>query len=95
MGQQPSPGSTKHIDHADHNAAKVIAVRGVKQLLAGKGVKNEKKKCRITRNKVGAEDSKPGAAMCPTLGETEVSRLGGNTPALWSLTQETPAIALA
>jgi len=87
--------SCGHIDHADHNAAKVIAMRGVKQLLAGKGVKKEKKKCRITRNKVGAEGSKPGAAMCPTLGETEVSRLGGNTPALWSLTQETPAIALA
>ena len=87
--------SCGHIDHADHNAAKVIAMRGVKQLLAGKGVKNEKKKCRITRNKVGAEGSKPGAAMCPTLGETEVSRLGGNNPALWSLTQETPAIALA
>ena len=46
-------------------------------------------------HKVGAEGSKPGTEMHPTLGETEVSRLGGNTPALWSLTQETPAIALA
>ena len=87
--------SCGHIDHADHNAAKVIAMRGVKQLLSGKGVKKEKKTCRITRQKVGAEGSKPGTAVCPTLGETEVSRLGGNIPALWSLTQETPAIALA
>ena len=87
--------SCKHTDHADHNAAKVTAGRGVKQLLAGKRVKKEKKTCRITRTKVGAEGSKPGVAMHPTLGETEVSRLGGNTPALWSLTQETPAIALA
>lgn len=93
--------SCGHIDHADHNAAKVIAGRGVKQLLAGKCVKKEwtlgfaKKACRITRQKVGAEGSKPGVEMHPTLGETEVSRLGGNTPALWSLTQETPAIALA
>lgn len=87
--------SCGHTDHADHNAAKVIAGRGVKQLLAGKCVKKEKKTCRITRTKVGAEGSKPGAAMHPTLGETEVSRWGGNTPALWSLTQETPAIALA
>lgn len=84
--------SCGHTDHADHNAANVIAGRGVRQLLAGKGVKKEKKTCRITRQKVGAEGSKPGAAMCPTLGETAVSRQGGNTPALWSLTQETPAI---
>lgn len=84
--------SCGHTDHADHNAAKVIAARGVKQLLAGKGVKKEKKTCRITRKKVGAEGSKPGAEMHSTLGETAVSRLGGNTPALWSLTQETPAI---
>lgn len=84
--------SCGHTDHADHNAAKVIARRGVRQLLAGKGVKKEKKTCRITRQKVGAEGSEPGAAMRSTLGETAVSRLGGNTPALWSLTQETPAI---
>jgi putative transposase len=70
-------------------------MRGGKQLLSGKGVKKEKKTCRITRQKVGAEGSKPEAARLSTLGETEVSRLGGNTPALWSLTQETPAIALA
>lgn len=87
--------SCGHTDHADHNAAKVIAERGVKQLLAGKSVKKEKKTCRITRQKVGAEGSKPGVEMRPTLGETEVSRWGGNAPALWSLTQETPAIALA
>lgn len=68
-----------HIDHADHNAAKVIAMRGVKQLLAGTGVKKTKKTCRITKQKVGAEGSKPGAATHPTLGETKVSRLGGNT----------------
>ena len=87
--------SCGHTDHADHNAAKVIAARGVRQLLAGRGVKKEKKTCRITRQKVGAEGSKPGAQMRPTLGETAVSRLVGNTPALWSVTQETPAIALA
>ena len=84
--------SCGHTDHADHNAAKVIAARGVRQLLAGKGAKKEKKTCRITRQKVGAEGSEPGAEMRSTLGETAVSRLGGNTPALWSLTQETPAI---
>lgn len=83
-----------HTDHADINAGKVIAMRGVKQLLSGKGVRKEKKTCRITRHKVGAGCSEPGAEMHPTLGEIEVSRLGGNTPALWSLTQETPSISL-
>jgi len=84
-----------HTDHADHNAASVIAMRGVKQLLSGQCVKREKKTCRITRQKVGAEGSKPGAAMHPTLGETEVSRGRSNASALWSLTQETHAIAQA
>lgn len=83
--------SCGHTDHADHNAGKVIAARGVQQLLAGKCVKKEKKTCRITRTKVGAEGSKPDVEIRPTLGEIKISRLGGNTPALWSLTQETPA----
>jgi putative transposase len=77
-------------DHADHNAAKVIAMRGVRQLLSGKCVQKEKKRCRITKSKkVGAEGSEPVAKTQSTPGETKVSRLGGNTLALWSLTQET------
>jgi len=84
-------------DHADHNAAKVIAMRGVRQLLAGKCVQKEKKRCGITRIKVGVEGSEPDAsapfngAMQPTPVETKVSRRGGNTPALWSVNQETHA----
>ena len=67
-------------------------MRGVRQLLAGKCVQKEKKRCRITRIKVVAEGHEPVAETQSTSGETVVSRLGGNTPALWSLTQkETPA----
>ncbi|MDE3023521.1 MAG: hypothetical protein KGI54_17005, partial [Pseudomonadota bacterium] len=46
---------------------------------------------RITRIRVGAEGSEPVAQTQSTPGETVVSRKGGNTPALWSSSQETPA----
>ena len=71
--------SCENIDHADHNAAKVIAMRGVRQLLAGQCVQKEKKRCGITRITVGAGGSEPIAAMQSTPGEIEVSRLGGKT----------------
>lgn len=85
--------SCGNTDHADHNAAKVIAMRGVRQLLAGQCVQKEKKRCGITKSKkVGAEGSRTGCEESQsTPGKTVVSRGGGNTPALWSLTQETPA----
>lgn len=90
--------SCAHVDHADHNAAKVIAKRGVQLLLSGELVKKRGKRCGIRKEikkKVGAEGSEPLAEMQQTLGETEVSHWGGNTPMHWSLTQETPAIATA
>ena len=49
------------------------------------------KTCGILKNKVGEVISEPLASVPSTLGETEVSRLGGNTQATGSWTQETPA----
>lgn len=81
-------------DHADHNASKVIAMRGVRQLLDGKCTKKEKKRTGILKSKVGAGCSEPAGEIQPTLAETVVSRVDGNIPALWSLTRETPATTL-
>jgi len=83
-----------HTNNADHNAAAVIAKRGVRLVLSGACVKKKSKKCGILKNKVGEVISEPMASVPSTLGETEVSRLGGNTSALWSLTQETPSTTL-
>ena len=84
-----------HQDNADHNAAQVIAKRGVRLVLSGAYDKKPKKTCRITRHRVGVEISEPDSATDPTPGETEVRREGGNTDTHWSMTQETPATAQA
>jgi putative transposase len=90
-------------DHADHNAAKVIAARGVTLLLSGEYVEKTKKRCGITKKKVGAEGSEPVAFVTqPRMAisvlplapvEIVVRREGGNAFAHWSLTPETPATA--
>jgi putative transposase len=87
--------SCHHTAHADHNAAAVIAMRGVRLVLSGGCAQKKSKRVGILKRKVGAECSEPLAAVPVTLGETEVSRGRSNASALWSLTQETPAIALA
>jgi len=67
----------------------------VRLVLSGACVQKKSKKCGILKNKVGEVISEPVASVPSTLGETEVSRLGGNISAHWSLTQETPATAKA
>jgi putative transposase len=79
-------------ENADRNASQVIAKRGVERLLSGKPHRKEKKTCRITKSKkIGAERSESAGGIPLTLGETAVSRGGGNTSALGSENRETPA----
>jgi putative transposase len=85
-----------NIDHADHNAAKVIAHRGVRKLLAGEITFNARKQCGIHRQKpvavIGPERSES------TPGESQISHVAGNghmqeteNQELFFVRRETPA----
>ena len=77
-----------HTDNADHNAAAVIARRGVKKVLSGEPLTEAKKKTGIFRA-VGPERSEL------TPGETEIRRNEGNTRiAHRSMSQELSAAML-
>lgn len=81
-------------DNADVNAARVLARRGVRALLAGDVVVDKpKKRCAIRRpsssNKVGQEVAEPVVQTLLTPVETAVSRSGASTAAHWSPKQET------
>ncbi len=78
-----------------HPPSSPNAVFGVRLVLSGACLQKMGRKCGILKNKVGEVIPEPVASVPYSLGETEVSRLGGNTQALGSLTQETPATAQA
>ena len=71
------------------------SVFGVRLVLSGACLQKMGRKCGILKNKVGEVIPEPVASVPSSLDETEVSRLGGNTQALGSLTPETPATAQA
>ena len=70
-----------HTDNADHNAAVVIAKRGIKKLLSGDPLTKSHKTTRIFR-KLGLEQSEV------TPGEISISRLGPTVSAQRSRSQE-------
>ncbi len=72
-----------HADNADHNAAVVIAARGVQKLLSGEPLTKPRRKTRIFRS-LGPERSEV------TPGEISVRRLGPTAPAQRSMSQELP-----
>ncbi len=78
-------------DHADHNASKVIKVRGIRLLLENKVVQKEKKRSGITRTKVGAGCSELVVQTQPTPMETAVRHGSGNVTMHGSTKLETPA----
>jgi putative transposase len=76
-----------HTDHADHNAAVVIAKRGIHKLLSGEPLTTAHKTTRIFRT-LGPERSEV------TPGEISVSRLGPTVSAPRSRSQEPPGAIL-
>ena len=72
-----------HRDNADHNAAVVIAKRGIKKLLSGDPLTIARQATRIFR-KLGPERSKV------TPGETDIRRLSPTAATQWSMSQELP-----
>ena len=83
-----------HDENADHNAAQVLAWRGVRAVRNGIYAPPASKRCRVTRTQVpiqvGAEGSEPRTETSSTPDEITVRREGGNTFAHGSLTPETP-----
>ena len=77
-----------HAAHADHNAAQVLAWRGVRAVLDGTSVPPTPKRCRITRITVGAEGSEPRTEASSTPGEITVRRGDGDITARGSQTLE-------
>jgi len=78
----------------------VIAKGGIKRLLSGTWNQKDKKKCRITKQTIGAGRAESAigpqeifsqVTVLPRLGDTKVSRLDRNIPALWSMNRETHA----
>ena len=74
-----------HTDNADHNAAVVIAKRGIHTLLSGEPLSHQRKRVRFFRQ-LGPERSKV------TPGEISVRRLGPTVPAQRSMSQELPGV---
>ncbi len=74
------------------------AKRGVRLALSGACVQKKSKKCGALKSKLGEVIFEPVASLPSTHDEAGVSRLDGNTPALWSLTQAptrySPGLAL-
>ena len=92
-------------DNADRNAAIIIAKRGVLRILSGNWKQKEKKRCAISRIKVGTGSAEPVVSPSPAIGRkssrqptsgeiTWVSREGGNVLTHGSVNRETPASAL-
>ena len=79
-----------HPDHADHNAARVIAKRGVRWLLSGGYQPKESSHCGIFRRQEVAVIGPGRSEFTP--GESIVSREAGNSLTRGTGNQETPFV---
>lgn len=81
-----------HTDNADHNAAAVIVRRGVRKVLSGEPVAQEKRSTRFFRN-VGPERSERSPEKAATPGETQIRHGAGHTRSAHGSANQEPPVA--
>ncbi|MDA8193739.1 MAG: zinc ribbon domain-containing protein, partial [Thermaerobacter sp.] len=83
-----------HTDNADHNAAVVIAKRGIKKLLSGDPLTTSHKTTRIFRKRGPERSAVTPGEVAQDVGGRGFSRSGQRTRKFWERIQKPPGLGL-